>query len=74
MLVRTEHGGKLKRAHVLLAEKALGRELKKGEVVHHINLDKSDNRPQNLLVCTQSYHMWLHNEMARRWVKEHILN
>jgi hypothetical protein len=56
--------------HVYVAEKALGRSLKKGEVVHHINCDQLDNRPQNLLVCTRAYHVWLHGEMSRRYARE----
>lgn len=51
--------------HVLVAERALGRPLKRGEVVHHINCDRTDNRPQNLLVCTISYHLQLHARMRR---------
>jgi|SRR3990167_57022 len=60
------------RVHVRIAEHILGRKLKSGEVVHHINLDKSDNRHCNLLICNQSYNMWLHHQMAAAWVKEHI--
>lgn len=61
-----------RREHVLIAEKVLGRRLKKGEVVHHWNGIKTDNRHSNLLICTRPYHAWLHQEMARRWQQEHF--
>lgn len=45
------------------AEKYLGRELMRGEVVHHMNGDAADNNPRNLLVMTDRQHKQLH--MAR---------
>lgn len=46
--------------HILVAEKAIKRELKPGEVIHHINENKSDNRPENLQVLTKASHQTLH--------------
>jgi hypothetical protein len=57
--------GRRKLEHVLIAEKALGRALQKGEHVHHINCDPADNRNENLLICSCAYHIALHHAMNR---------
>lgn len=46
--------------HLLVAEEMIGRPLVSGEVVHHINGIKDDNRPENLMVMTAGNHMRYH--------------
>jgi hypothetical protein len=57
-------GDKLEYQHRLIAEKALGKPLPKGAVVHHIDEDKANNHPSNLVICPdQTYHRLIHARM-----------
>lgn len=48
--------------HILVAEQKIGRLLRPEEVVHHINRNRCDNRPENLIVfATQNDHTAFHN-------------
>lgn len=58
--------------HTVIAERILGRPLKKGEVVHHIDGDKMNNKNSNLLICENWYHRWLHNLMSYLYQKQHF--
>ena len=48
-------------AHRLVAEKAIGHRLPDESEIHHVDANKHNNEPTNLVVCpNHSYHMLLH--------------
>lgn len=55
----------------LVMEAKLGRFLEKGEIVHHVNGDSSDDSPDNLQLSTQSEHAKIHGLGANgnQWIK-----
>lgn len=53
-----------RRQHILIMEEEIGRKLKKEEIVHHINGVRSDNRIENLLLCST---MSEHNNIEATW-------
>jgi hypothetical protein len=52
--------GKKVDVHRLVAEQKLGRKLRPGEVVHHIDGNKLNNDPSNLQVMTARQHLRFH--------------
>lgn len=46
--------------HILVIEQSLGRNIRPGEVVHHRNGNKTDNRIENLELTTAQAHMREH--------------
>jgi len=50
--------------HILIAEENYGRSIKKGEEVHHLDCDPSNNRPENLIIVDKKTHRKIHH-----WIK-----
>ena len=67
--------------HILIVELYLGRELLDWESVHHINEIKTDNRIQNLFVCSRQEHDKAHGmktismyKLHDSWIKKNCKN
>lgn len=56
--------------HRLVAEQTLGRLLRDDEVVHHVNHDPIDNRPENLQVMSRAEHVRVHANRYRRNLRD----
>lgn len=48
--------------HILVMERAIGRYIREGECVHHINHKRDDNRIENLQLMSLSDHTAMHNK------------
>ncbi|HUW30974.1 MAG TPA: HNH endonuclease [Planctomycetota bacterium] len=78
--VRTKAGRELAQ-HRLFVEKHLGRKLRKTEIVHHLNGNKSDNRLENLAVYDSREHKKHHARILvellalreeNKWLREQL--
>lgn len=60
--------------HVYFVEKELGRRLLPGEEVHHLDMNRLNNRLENLLVISDSQHTKLHTFLRRCGFDKKLLN
>lgn len=62
-----------KHTHRVIAEQILGRPLKDGEVVHHIDGNKLNNDPSNIMIFpNQSEHAKWHWQHRKEVMKNHV--
>ena len=61
---------KHKRLHRILVEKHISRLLNNDEIVHHRNMDKSDNKIENLQIMTRAEHIIKHDPRGWKQRKE----
>ncbi len=54
-----------KPTHRLIAQKMLGRKLRRGEIVHHIDGVKTNNKKENLSVMNSSQHKLAHYSLEK---------
>lgn len=55
--------------HTLVMEAKIGRLPVEGEVIHHVNLDKKDNHPDNLYLCNHREHLKMHRDLEKVAIK-----
>lgn len=65
--IQVSKNGNFQYEHITVAERALGRPLPDGAIVHHVDEVRTHNANANLVICpNQGYHALLHQRMNAR--------
>ena len=60
--------------HILVAENILKRKLNNSEIIHHIDLDKQNNEPNNLdLFENNKSHISFHNKLRQFGMTRYVI-
>lgn len=59
--------------HIKIMEQSIGQKIKTGDVVHHRNFIKDDNRLENLQILSRGQHSKLHREYEKKNGKKFFL-
>lgn len=63
--VRTMINYETRLDHIRIAERAIGKRLPKKAIVHHVDMNPTNNTPSNLVICqSAAYHKLLHLRIA----------
>ncbi len=63
---------KIRYEHIVIAEKALGKPLPKGAEVHHVDGNRANNDPRNLVICPNRAYHSLIEARTRAYNKRHV--
>jgi len=57
--------------HILVAEEKYGRPIVNGEIIHHLDHNKKNNDPDNLVICpNQTVHRLFHTKRLKVRIKK----
>ena len=65
-LTKNDRRGNGIKFHTLIAERFFGGPLPENNVVHHIDENKLNNHPSNLMICSRNHHHTVHRQIKAK--------